>query len=178
MQLSPTNILEGVSARAHPQPHGDHNFTNSCLCTLRRATDSKNWRSIHNEANLDVFSKLTGMQCCWYGHPNVRQQIRGYHFSYWVCVLQELPTYSVRNIPKLEKDLRELTQQIREQLRRAGVSYGFTFQSNDSQAVEVPTCTTPSAQTSQGNGSLKRSQPSTATQYTLVLPWLLKWHDR
>ncbi|KAL5486384.1 hypothetical protein EMCRGX_G018854 [Ephydatia muelleri] len=65
---------------------------------------------------------------------------------------------SVQSIPKLEKKLLDLNQQIREQLRHAGLPYGLTrLPRQERQSVEAPTCTTPPADSSKGIGGSKRS---------------------
>ena len=120
------------------------------LCT--KQTDSKNWRPIHSEANRDVFMTLTAMVIEMFGSksgdtifPTGRVLCKTCHSSF-------------QSIPKLEKKLLDLNQQIREQLRHAGLPYGLTrLPRQERQSVEAPTCTTSPADSSKGIGGSKRS---------------------
>ena len=120
------------------------------LCT--KQTDSKNWRPIHSEANRDVFMTLTAMVIEMFGSKS------GDTIFPTGRVLCKTCHSSVQSIPKLEKKLLDLNQQIREQLRHAGLPYGLTrLPRQERQSVEAPTCTTPPADSSKGIGGSKRS---------------------
>ena len=128
--------------RVCSQPHMA--TTTPCiLCT--KQTDSKNWRPIHSEANRDVFMTLTAMVIEMFGSKS------GDTIFPTGRVLCKTCHSSVQSIPKLEKKLLGLNQQIREQLRHAGLPYGLTrLPRQERQSVEAPTCTTPPADSSKG----------------------------
>ena len=119
---------------------------------------AQNRRPIHSEANLDLLMTLTAMVIEMFGSKSEDTIFPA------GCVLCKTCHSSVQSIPKLEKKLLDLNQQIREQLRHAGLPYGFTRlprqETEERQAVEAPTCTTPPADSSK------------------VLSWLLKSHYR
>ena len=102
-------------------------------------------RSIHSEANRDVFMTLTAMVIEMFGSKS------GDTIFPIGRVLCKTCHSSVQSIPKLEKKLLDLNQQIREQLRHAGLPYGLTrLPRQERQSVEAPTCTTPPADSSKG----------------------------
>ena len=127
------------------------------LCT--KQTDSKNWRPIHSEANRDVFMTLTAMVIEMFGSKS------GDTIFPTGRVLCKTCHSSVQSIPKLEKKLLDLNQQIREQLRHAGLPYGLTrLPRQERQSVKAPTCTTPPADSSKGIGGSKRSNDTHGVQ--------------
>ena len=107
---------------------------NVCLYPVHK-TDSKNWRPIHSEANRDVFMTLTAMVIEMFGSKS------GDTIFPTGRVLCKTCHSSVQSIPKLEKKkkLLDLNQQIREQLRHAGLPYGLTrLPRQERQSVEAP----------------------------------------
>eukprot|EP00731_Ephydatia_muelleri_P031261 Em0022g775a len=103
-------VQEEVQKMLKNKPHGDHNT----LYPVHK-TDSKNWRPIHSEANRDVFMTLTAMVIEMFGSKS------GDTIFPTGRVLCKTCHSSVQSIPKLEKKLLDLNQQIREQLRHAGL---------------------------------------------------------